>query len=428
MLAAGLCPAETHAEVSGRLGIMLYSDNRQYRDNTYLEQQGTINYSDREHAFRSALAFGLRQSTAYSDLPSSENNRNSLYQLFVEKTLALPEGSWMALALGRMQRADGLGFYYLDGMTMDIRTHGWELSAYGGKPGRIEDLRGIDGKSLIGLDVSAHQAVPESACIDSLYARLGWQRYEDREGNWENRINWALRGKGNRDNRKQALLSFVDVSVNGTWLPQSGNTESLYAVLDSGWYDRLDIRLLHDTYQPDRPYVTFREKFYSIYTRGRQTTVSGEISYRLTDTQWLMFRRRQTDRESGDEGYGSSIGYRITPSPAVNWRFQYDWLDLNMDYAESYYLELNAPLAPTLRGRFGIAMQEQKKSLYGINRAAGFEIDLEKMMRADLFLRFSSTYIDNSRLQDEYRVSFHLDYYFDNRIMRVFGNSAPETE
>ncbi len=422
-MAGGLNPGPGHAEVSGRLSLRFHGDNRRVHDTVYAEQQGAIDYRDRKQGWRAALAFALRQSDGSGD------SGNILYQLFVEKEVPFSGLGRMAFGLGRMQRADGLGVYHLDGARMALHARGWDARAYAGKPGRIDDLRGIEGNSLAGIDVAAERPVPAIPGIDALYGRLGWQRYEDGEGDAQHRLDWALRGQRRRGTGTGGALSRLDVAMNGTWLPRDGAMESLHAVFDAGWHDdRLGFRLAHETYRPERPWITFREKFYSVYVRGRQTSLSGEIGYRPAETQWISLRRRRTDRETAGTGFGTTVGYRLDSPAGLRWRFQYDRLELAAKNAESWYLEAEAPLTPTARGRLGLAAQTQTKSLYGKNRARGLEVDLERMLRANLYLRLAATCIDNSRLADEYRLSLHLDYYFDHRPVRTFGGQGGGTD
>lgn len=418
-----ILPTISYAGVSGRLGIMLQNDNRQFVENKYLEQQGDFSFTNKQYALRSGLSFALRQSIDSPHSTSSEKNRNSLYQLFVEKEHTLSKSSKATFALGRIQRADGLGFYFMDGLNASVQIKNWELSAYAGKPGRIDNFRSISGKLISGIDIKTHQSGLDFSYIDTVQARLGWQRYKASSDNKEDRVYWSLRGNGVKKQLNQPLSS-LDIYFKGTWMPDTGKVEDVFASINTHWYRKVNIRLSHDTYQPVSPYLTFREQFYSVYSRGYQKTLIGEFNYLLTKSQRISLRQRHTTREFGVDGYGSTIAYHLQHPAGTRWLFQYDQLDLNTDSATSYYIELNTSLTPTLRGRFAAAVQKQKKSLYGTNDAHAFEVDIEKMLRSDLFAKFISTYIFNSRLKDECRVGFRLDYYFDDRIMDVFSKNA----
>ncbi|VAX09028.1 hypothetical protein MNBD_GAMMA25-107 [hydrothermal vent metagenome] len=418
-----ISPTISYAGVSGRLGIMLQNDNRQYIENKYLEEQGDFIFTNKEYALRGGLSFSLRQSIEPSYSSSAGKNKNALYQLFIEKKQKLSPSSSANFALGRIQRVDGLGFYFIDGGNVDVQIKNWMISAYAGKPGRIDNFRSLSGKMISGMDVSTHQSGLDFSGIDALHARLGWQRYRADSGDKQDRINWSLHGSKVKKQFKQ-LLSSLDIYFKGTWLPETDKAEDVIASINTHWYRKINIRLTHETYQPVSPYLTFREQFYAIYSRGYQKTLAGEFNYQLTKSRRISLRQRHTSREFGVDGYGYSVAYFLRQAAGAQWLFQYDRLDLNIDSTESYYLELNVSLNSRLRGRFGAAMQKQEKYLYGKNDARAFEMYFEKMLHTDLFVKLTSSYIFNSRLEDEYRIGFRLDYYFDDRITDIISKYA----
>ncbi len=404
---------------------MLRADNRHQTRNIYLEELGNLLYVNPEHSLRSEISFSLYQPIARHNILPYSQAKNRLYKLVVEKKLALTGRNYAALTVGRIQRADSLGFYYLDGAKLQVQVNDWFISSYIGKPGRIEDFRGVSGELLSGLEINTRWSELGFAYINALQIKFGWQHYRQTGRSVQERINFALRSSSNESQRNEhKLLSSLDVFIKGTWLPEIRQTEDVQAGINSRWYKNLNLRIWHETYRPQIPYLTFRERFYSVYSRGYQKTFVGEVNYMLTKSQLITFRRRQTRREFGGAGYGSSIGYRINQAAGVRWRFQYDYLNLNTESAESCYLEMNTPLSPSLRARFGVALQEQQKSLYGKNNASAFELNIEKMIRANLFAKLSSSYIFNSRMQNEYRLGFRLDYYFDGRTVDIFSKAS----
>ncbi|HFD32585.1 MAG TPA: hypothetical protein ENJ28_07790 [Gammaproteobacteria bacterium] len=429
LFVGALSPAINYADMSGRFGVVVRYDDRQYMRNTYLEEHGNLLYVNTARSLRSEVSYALYQPVSSHNRSPYSEGRGKLYKLVLEKKLVLTDENYATVTIGRIQRADDLGFYYLDGADLKVHIKNWLISTYIGKPGRIEDFRGISGKLISGLDINSRWRGLDIACFDSLQIKFGWQRYQQTSIDKQDRITLALRGSGNQIQGKEyRLLSSLDTFIRASWFPDTGRTEDVQVGINSRWRNRVTLRLSYETYHPEKPYLTFRERFYSVYSRGYQKTLTGEFNYRLAKSQLITFRRRQTKKEFGDGGYGSSIGYRLNQIAGFKWRFQYDYLRLNTDSAESYYIELNTPLGPTVRAEFGAALQEQQKSLYGKNSARAFEINIEKMIHADLFVKFSSSYVSNSRLQDEYRIGVRLDYYFDNRIADVFGKAPDKIE
>jgi len=59
------------------------------------------------------------------------------------------------------------------------------------------------------------------------------------------------------------------------------------------------------------------------------------------------------------------------------------------------------------------ALQYGEKALRGVDQGAGFELDMEQMVRADLYFSLFFSYLWNSRLKDEYRSGVRITWYLD---------------
>lgn len=409
----------SYAEVHGQVNIQLQNDNRQNMAITYTQQQANITYFEKHSELRAAFAFSARQA-----LDASNDSENRIQQLFIENAHLLSDNSKTRYAFGRLPRSDGLGFYYIDGFNLDLDFYNWTFSTYSGKPGRIDDFYTMTGDLVSGINVKTQINEIHLPYIDTFSARLGWQRYENTTT--EDRIYWGIyshSGISPADSSPR-LLERTEITLNGTWLAESKQAEDLQAGIKTRWSTNLDINLNWESYQPDKTHLTFREQFYYVYSRGNQDTYITTVNYFPSEKYLFSIKQRNVEREFANNGYGTSFSYQYRQDNGNKWLFHIDKLALNHDSARSYYIELAFPFSATLQTGFAVAKQKQYKSLYGSNNATAIEAKIEKMLKSDLFFNLSSSYIFNSRLNNEYRTSLRLEYYFDDRLFKSLNRDG----
>ena len=86
------------AGLYGRIDVRVQADNLYAESNGFVEELADVTYVDEQHGISSGLSMAFRQ---------GDENEGNLYQLFLEKNL----GQYSSFTLGRMQRADSLGFW-----------------------------------------------------------------------------------------------------------------------------------------------------------------------------------------------------------------------------------------------------------------------------------------------------------------------------
>jgi len=388
MLLAAVHSGAGWAGVVGRFDSRVQVDNRYVDDELMLEQRGEITLNNRPQGTRMGLSFALRQ--------RDEEGAAQIYRLFAEKWFP---SSGTRLTLGRTERSDSLGFYTLDGVMLDWSAKRLGLHLYAGIPGHIDDYRSIEGGSLHGIELQFRPADPERFLR---HARLGWQRFRD--GADSDRLSWGLTA-GTRNE--------VAYRFSGVYAVQEARLEEAAGQIRGDAGRKIGWQIAGQIYQPRRPWLTFRERYYALYALGRQSVVRGALHYRPRDrTEWSL-DGRHVAREQGDSGYGLSGGVRVWGGSGWRRELRLTLLRLGDEVTGGAWFQLRKPLGSRSRVRLSTALQYQEKALYGVDRSAGAELDLERMVRADLYLSLFASYLRNSRLEDEYRAGARLTWYLD---------------
>ncbi|MCF6209764.1 MAG: hypothetical protein L3J88_09410 [Gammaproteobacteria bacterium] len=394
------------AGLSGRLDTLMQVDNRAFADQGQIEGRGDLLFVDDERGFRSGLSLALRHRDG--------DNSAHLYQLFVEKRVLksfIPEQQFHVRA-GRLQRADGLGFYTLDGAQLRLQGQRLGVNAYAGRPARIEDFRGLSAQALYGAD--AHYSIPAQAGMGPGTLRLGWQRRVDDRA--VDRINAGWRTSAGR--------ASVASLLQGTYLPAERRLENVQAYVEGNVSEKSFARMRFETYTPSHARLSFRQRFYAHYALNGQMALSGEWHYRLRHNLGGQLRLRHVWREDsqGDHannGDGISLDASGRRPRGQTWAVQLDHLRLHDDQNTGLYFQYGASLSAKRRSIVSGVMQFQQRRLIGKNHVLGLEAQAEQAMRADLYASCFVSFIYNSNLQNEYRAGVRLSYLFDNRGLRI---------
>ncbi len=400
-LIAPLC----QAGLLGRIDTLVTLDNRQFHPLSSVEEQLDLNYEQPSLGLRSGLSLSMRQREGGYD--------TQLYQLYLEKRL---NSNGDSLQLGRFQNADTLGFYTLDGARYRLNKGETTLLFHAGVPRRIESLYAIEGDALYGVDLYVHDQQSHGFQLDG---HVGWQLLKQ-QAKTSDRLSVGLRGlkldpnASNRKNRPAAPFTF---SLAGTYLVDENYWQAFQlntrATIAADRYVRLD----YETYEPDEDAPTFRERFYSLYGRERQTQFKGGYQFKTHSIYNWNLSGRHIVKELGDNGYGAALGWSHRSDRGLQIEAQLDHLAISDDSASSFYIETKKALAPKMRGMLGAVLQHQQKRLTGDNQAVGFELQLERLFRistlpSDLLFTTQLSQIWNSHQQNEYRIAVSLSYRF----------------
>ncbi len=381
---AGPCSAT----VTGRLDSRMQVDNRYFDDELMLEQRGEITLNHRPQRVRMGLAFALRQRNGHGEA--------RLGRLFAERHFP---SSATRLTVGRTERSDSLGFYTLDGVMLDWSAAPWGIHLYAGIPRRIDDYRSIEGESLHGVELRFRPAEPDGFLS---HARLGWQHFRVETGS--DRLSWGMTGRARNE---------VEYRFGGVYVLQEARLEEASGQVRGDAGGKTGWRISGQIYQPRRPWLTFRERFHSLYVHGRQSVVRGAFHHRPHDRVEWSLDGRYVAREGGDDGYGVSGGLERWGRSGWRREARLTLLWLGGETAGGLWFQQRRSLGSRNRITLRAALQYRDKALYGVDRSAGAELDLERMVRADLYLSLFAGYLWNSRLDDEYRAGARLTWYLD---------------
>ena len=390
------------AELTGHSETFVTRDNREFRDKDGIEQRLSLKYGHQPNGVYSALSLGLRERDGVQE--------GHIYQFYLEKKFA---ASGSAIRAGRFEQSDSLGFYTLDGVRGKLSSKLASLVVYHGVPRRIEGLRSVEGESVSGADIHLHEQNWGSLSLDGL---LGWQ--ELKQEKTSERMNVAVKTKSTDTSSGNGELFIL--SVAGTWLADENLWESYQLNLSTQLGDDARMQLDYETYEPAAEVLSFRDRYYLNYEKGRQSQSRGALHFNTRGRHNWSLSGRQIERESGDTGYGQAVNWLHRDGSGTRLEAQLDRLVLDEDSMSGLYLEMRKPLSAQTRTVLGGVWQQQTKHLAGDNTVLGIEARLERMLKIEAFgsgLMFSGqvSYIQNSRLTDEYRIALGLTYRFNDQ-------------
>jgi len=410
-----LAASSAHAGVSGRFETLIEQDNRQFQNESGIEERLDLVYDDLASGLRSGITLALSQRQG--------EQRETLGQLYLEKKLN-DKGS--LLSLGRLQRSDAFGFYTLDGLLFKQVANRTTLTLYGGVPGRIEKFRSIEGEALYGFDVKIF--VPRFAQY-ALDGRFGWQHLK--QHHTVDRLNIGWRGV---HQQTPTLFSPSMFSLSGSYLINENVWESvqLSAYRDFENVGSIEnnapparLRVDYETYEPGKDELTFKDRFYSLYARGRQSQFKTGYQFRQGQQHTWSISGRRITREFGGNGYGAVATMDYHSDRGWQLTTQLDRLVLVDERISRFYFEAQKSLSSRMRGTLSGVLQQQQKRLTDRSHGAGIEVRLERHVKfnilpSPLWLSVQASTIQNSQLANEYRIAVHLSYHFDDRTGELF--------
>jgi len=335
-----------------------------------------------------------------------------IYQLYAEKKLA----NWNSkVKAGRFQRADSLGYYSLDGASWQYKMpeKGLNFEVYGGKPLRQEDVRSVSGDWLYGFELYSLQQLNwknKVLPIDSWGLRFGFQQFHDEQTSTRLSLGNTIDGHFNQD-----WLHAYEFSFMSTLETETGVFEELLTSLSIDITEARRVRISYALYEPKLVYPTFKERFYSAYYQGRQDLLSMSFNHDVGSTySYHAGWKRAARNTEHDIGYGFDMG--MQSQYFADWRLSADFDMLEFGKSSSYNLYFSGEYSLNINSllTLNLAYSLDDSILYAKNKAAGTEIKYRYKVQRHVFLDIASSYIVNSRLNDEYLVGVQLTWYFDN--------------
>lgn len=339
-----------------------------------------------------------------------------IYQLYIQKKFKAYNSTVKA---GRFQRADSLGYYALDGVNYqyhkqyDHGKSGLSLQFYGGVPRRLEDARSVSGDWLYGMEAQWNKNLAwESAAItlDSVFFRGGFQQFAEQDISTRLSFSSSLAGRF-----PIKYLHSYELSILGTYETNTTTFEDFLANAMLDLTENVRLRTSYELYHPREPYITFREKFYSQYSFGRQDLFRISVNNQVNDYFEYHFGFKRARRSRGNFiGYGGNAGFTWDYWRNFSLAAEIDYLELGEEKSENLYLSAEYTVNADLTTGLNIALANNKKRIYGNNQSTGVELNTQYRINNAVFLKFSGSYIWYSKIDDEYLTALQLSWYFDN--------------
>ena len=392
-----------YGAMSGRLGTEL--DTEQSDLERRSRWQIFVDSVISESGFEGVLSL-----VAKRDVDSADDSDLRLDQLYLSRSL----GQGQMLTAGRINRADALGFYTLDGLVGRIDYQAASVELYGGVPRRLEDDAKVSGDALYGLQCSLAAELGGYRMsrwqFDQVDMSAGWQSVSN-DGH-DSLLNWRAAAQARAVDESSELLNF---SLSGLY---SISDRHLQAFDLDGWADLARgtrVRLALETFDAGQAALTFRERFYALYSQGRQTTLLASLGWnRHRSRQWLATVRRVA-RGEGDLGSGASLALTDRTRPGLTLEAKGDLLYLNAESSAALFLAASQSISSHDVVGIDIALQKEVTRVAEPNRLRAFALHLEHGFEARLYLTGSASYIRQNSTH-EYRLNIALNYYFDGRL------------
>jgi len=402
-----------HSYISGKLDTLLETDQTSYYARSQIEEQADIHWSNYKNDMNAGLQLDLRHEELEQRSQTNKQTDPQVNQLFFSHDIAD-----INYTLGRFNRADLLGFYTLDGVTVKHTRQNWDAAFHAGKPLQIEDYNVIDAGRIYGADINHHANKIDNSIVQNVNSYFGWQQLQ--ENTKQNYIHWSISGDGEFDPNKPDQNKFNQVKIffNGSYLAENKSAESINAGIQADSKELGLARIAYTRWNPKQANLSFKERFYSVYANGKQSFLQADLFHNHKWNQQFYLRGRKVWREFGNNGYGATAGFENSVASDKNpgWQTQWDSLVLKKDIIHSLYLGFNKNLSATLRGQLNTALQYLKNESVEDNRVVALEAVAQHMLRSNLFIDFNARYIYNDNLNNEYRIGFRFSYRFDDRI------------
>lgn len=415
-------------------------DNRYNKQGDYTgESWSQLFYDNPDAHFKARVSLVGRVSTDIF------REKLQAYQAYLEKDFSfLP----LVVRGGRFEKSDNLGLYLLDGGQANFNLSKLPLSfeVYAGRPLRVDHVQSLHGKLVAGTDaifkLSPNWSLQDHwGAIDSFDARLGFQAMQrdltvqtedvlvsqgvDINGDVIEalqagstttnthstyRINGALHFAGNFLGQTRPMETFIK----GSYATDKSRWEN--AFVDTWWdaFKNVRLRSYYEAYRPKQQFITFRDRFYSAYALGQQEVWRGSVEHRFNDKLRYSIGGQYASRDQGYDGYGINGGISYTWKPGINFSGSVDYLELSSnENAKSLYMSGSQALNAKTRYAINLALRDEDKLLYGHNFAKGIETEWQYMLENDMVFALKASYIDNTRLYNEYLGALQFTYFFD---------------
>lgn len=397
--------------INGSLKSKIQADNRytRYTDDTRVfgELWGSVEIFDNK-SWQLALDFVSRESL-------EEGFEAELFQAYVQKEFTAFNSKIKA---GRFDRSDSLGFYSLDGASVQVKMpKGFTVEVYGGRPLRQEDMKAVTGEWVYGVELNSLQQLNwhnKYLPINTWSTRLGVQQFHDQQTSTRISFGNIIEGQ-----YKLSYLNAYEFSFMATLETESGAFEELFSSLLLDITKDSRIRLNYSIYEPKAFYPTFKEKFYSTYYDGKQDLLMLSFNQQLSSTFSYHLSGKRAAREGkADVGYGFDMG--LKSQYFSDWRLTADFDMLEFGESSSYNLYFGSQYSLSARSllSLNLAYSLDEGALYAKNKAAGTEIKFRYKVIKGLFMDLAGSYIVNSRLNNEYLAGVQVTWYFDNFVAK----------
>jgi hypothetical protein len=410
-----LCDVSYAWNWSGVLKSKTQIDNRNPDDSEFFSKVwGSLEVFDHK-SWHGGLDFVARQSDGQREFEAD------IYQLYVQKEFK-EYGS--TIKAGRFQRADSLGYYAIDGANFEYNHYdksgknGYALQFYAGVPRRLEDVRSVSGDWLYGMEAQWNKTLAWNSgyiTVDDVFFRGGFQQFADEDISTRLSASSTITGKF----PSQYLHSY-ELSMMATYETSTETFEDFMVNVSLDVTEALRIRTSYELYHPRDPYITFREKFYSEYSFGRQDLLRVTMNHQFNDYfEYHVGFKRATRNKGNHIGYGGNAGFTYDYIRDLSLAAEIDYLELGKDKSENLYLSADYTINADLKAGVNVAFANNKKRLYGNNESVGVELSAQYRINSALFLKFSGSYIGYSELENEYLGAIQLTWYLDRFVPKA---------
>ncbi len=400
---------------SGVLKSKTQIDNRNPDDSEFFSKVwGSLEVFDNK-SWHGGLDFVSRLSDGKRDFEAD------IYQLYVQKEFK-DYGS--TIKGGRFQRADSLGYYAVDGVNYqydnydDNGKNGYSLQFYAGVPRRLEDVRSVSGNWLYGIEAQWNKNIAwksENITLDDVYFRGGFQQFADDDVSTRLSMSSTVAGSF-----PKKYLHGYELSLMGTYETSTSTFEDFMVSAMLDLTEDIRIRTSYELYHPRNPYTTFREKFYSEYSFGRQDLLRVSVNNQLNDYFEYHFGFKRARRSEGDFiGYGGNAGFSYDYIRDLSLAAEVDFLELGEEKSENLYLSADYTVNADLKAGLNIALANNKRQLYGNNESVGIELNTQYRIYNSLFLKLSGSHIWYSEIENEYLGAVQVTWYLDRFIPKA---------
>ena len=381
----------------GRMDSRMQAGEGESGVHGFIEQQANLRYQADDQGLAAAISVTLRQD---DDLDAG------LYSLWLKKKLS---GIFDEMRLGRLPRADGLGLYTLDGVSLSTRKTEEEVLSwlfYVGKPVRSDDLSTQVAHRLLGAELN--YSVSDLDAFAYLRGKLEWQRLED--NGWQNHVGWSLAAEHSFDAglaQSWVMDFFGHCAMNG-----NGCDDIMFSN-DFNLSQHRQLHLSYKSWNAGNDSQGFKQHFYARFAQGRQHQLTAEYSFKTRYNRQWLWHVQNLWREQGETGYGFALELTQREESGQLQIARVENIVLADDHQISAFYDLKKFISSTTKVRTGVAMQLYRNALHGTGRLSGIDFSVEQRMYRSTYLSMSCARWWDSQNADEYRFALELSYHFD---------------